>query len=257
MVAFTWHGQTAAQSVVNSGPLALVQPLLDQLDVEAIIDRHLPPDPQQEYSHGQVLNVLLMARLCHPTALVHVAEWAEKTGADIFANIPADKLNDDRLGRALDGFFEQRHSILASVTARALQVTGMSMKDLHFDPTHLVLQGAYESSQPRPDWLAEHPFHGDASLPAAHICHGYNADKKMIQAGQLAIVDELGAVPVLGFCLDGNRNGHPAIHQAFLLAQRHLPLPDDILMFSDRGTCSVEHLARLHRNGYAAVCTAQ
>src|SRR5580698_7799898 len=102
MAAFTWRGTGSDQEVVNLGPLALIHPLLDQLDIEAIIDRHLPPDPQLEFSHGQVLSLLLAARLCQPTALVNVATWAKKTGADILANIPADKLNDDRLGRALD-----------------------------------------------------------------------------------------------------------------------------------------------------------
>lgn len=257
MAAFTWRGAATTQDVVNAGPLALMHPLLDKLDIEAILDRHLPPDPQQEYSHGQVLNVLLMARLCQPTALVNVAGWAEKTGADIFANIPADKLNDDRLGRALDAFFDHRHSILASVTATVLQQTGAELKDLHFDTTDLVLYGAYERSQPRPDWPGDQPFTGNASLKPAHICHGYTADTKMIQASQLAIVDAHGALPVLGHCLDGNRNGHPAIQQTFLLAQHHLPLADDMLLFSDRGTCSVEHITRLHRHGYAAVCAAQ
>jgi hypothetical protein len=98
---------------------------------------------------------------------------------------------------------------------------------------------------------------GDRLLPPAHLCHGYTADTKMLQAGQLALVDEQGAVPVLGHCLDGNRNGHPAIRETFLLAQQHLPLPSDVLLISDRGTCSVEHLARLHRHGYAALCPAQ
>jgi transposase len=257
MAAFTWRGAATTQDVVNAGPLALIHPLLDKLDIEAIIDRHLPPDPQQEYSHSLVLNVLLTARLCHPTALINVAGWAEKTGADIFANIPADKLNDDRLGRALDAFFDHRHSIIASVAAMVLQQTGAELKDLHFDTTDLVLYGAYESSQPRPDWPGDQPFTGDASLAPAHICHGYTADTKMIQAGQLAVVDSQGALPVLGHCLDGNRNGHPAIQQMFALAQQHLPLADDLLLFSDRGTCSVEHITRLHRHGYAAVCAAQ
>lgn len=257
MAAFTWRGTAAAQDVVNAGPLALIEPLLDQLDIEAIIDRHLPPDPQLEYSHGQVLRVLLAARLCHPTALINVAGWAEKSGADIFANIPADKLNDDRLGRALDAFFEQRHSILGSITAQVLQMTDLSMERLHFDPTDVVLYGAYESSTARPDWPEAVPFTGDQLLPPAHLCHGYSADRKMIQVGQLAIVDNLGAVPVLGHCLDGNRNGHPAIRETFLLAQQHLRLPSNVLMISDRGTCSVEHIARLHRHGYTTLCPAQ
>jgi hypothetical protein len=257
MVAFTWRGASAKQDVVNAGPLALIDPLLDRLDVEAIIDRHLPPDPQLEYTHGQVLSVLLAARLCQPTALVNVADWAEKSGADIFANIPADKFNDDRLGRALDAFFDQRHSILGSITAQALQMTRLSLQRLHFDPTDLVLCGAYASSTPRPDWPKDDPFTGNKSLPPAHLCHGYSADRKMIQMSQLAVVDDLGAVPVLAHCLDGNQNGHPAIRETFLLAQQHLALPKDLLLISDRGTCSLEHLARLHRNGYSALCPGQ
>ena len=53
----------------------------------------------------------MAARLSKPTALVNVAQWAEKSGAELLWNIPADKLNDDRLGRALDAFFDQRHAI--------------------------------------------------------------------------------------------------------------------------------------------------
>ena len=258
MAALTWRGPAAApQDVLNFGPLALMQPLVDQLDIEAIIDRHLPPDLRQEFSHGQVLRLLLLARLSEPTALVNVAEWAEKTGADILSNIPVDKLNDDRLGRALDAFFDHRHSILGSVTAQALQLTGLTLNRLHFDPTSLILSGAYETAQPRPAVLPGQPLLGDSQLPPAHICHGYNADTKMIQAGQLAIVDDLGAVPVFAHCLDGNRNGHPAIQQTFELAHHHLNMPEDVLMISDRGTCSMEHLARLWRHGYQALCAAQ
>jgi hypothetical protein len=248
MSAFTWSGPVAAQDVLNLGPLALIQPLLDQLDVEAIIDRHLPPDPQQEFSHGQVLRLLLMARLSQPTALVNVGQWAAKTGADILSNIPVDKINDDRLARSLDAFFDQRHSILGSVTAKALQVTGLSLERMHFDPTHLPLSGAYSTSRPRPTPAPGQALQGDARLAPAHIAHGYaTTDTQLIQAGQLAIVDDLGAVPVFLHCVDGNHNNHTAIHQTLDLAFDHLDWPENVLLISDRGTCSIDHIARLHR----------
>jgi hypothetical protein len=44
-MAFTWHGAARAEAVVNLGPLALIQPLLDQLDIAGIIDRHRRPIP--------------------------------------------------------------------------------------------------------------------------------------------------------------------------------------------------------------------
>jgi hypothetical protein len=257
MSAFTWSGPVAARDVLNLGPLALIQPLLDQLDVEAIIDRHLPPDPQQEFSHGQVLRLLLMARLSQPTALVNVGQWAAKTGADILSNIPVDKINDDRLARSLDAFFDQRHSILGSVTAKALQVTGLSLERMHFDPTHLPLSGAYSTSRPRPTPAPGQALQGDARLAPAHIAHGYaTTDTQLIQAGQLAIVDDLGAVPVFLHCVDGNHNNHTAIHQTLDLAFDHLDWPENVLLISDRGTCSIDHIARLHRDDHQVVCAA-
>ena len=69
------------QTMVNFASLGILMPLLDKLNIANLIDRHLPKDPQAEYSHGTVLNVLLAARLNHPTALVNVAETATPCSA--------------------------------------------------------------------------------------------------------------------------------------------------------------------------------
>ena len=116
-MALAWQDAPAADATRAFGPLALIAPLLQRLDIAAIIDRHLPPDPQLHFSHGRVLSLLLAARLCQPTALVNVATWAAASGADLLWDMPASSLNDDRLGRALDAFFTRRHAILAAVAA--------------------------------------------------------------------------------------------------------------------------------------------
>ncbi len=255
-MCFTWHGASRADSVVHLGPLALLVPLLERLQVAEIIDRHLPADPQQEFSHGQVLSLLLAARLSRPTALVNVAAWAEQSGADIFWNIPPDKLNDDRLGRALDAFFRQRHSILASVAAQALHLADLTAQRLHFDTTHLTFTGAYATSQSRPADLPLPPQTPSADFPPAHPTYGHGAeDVKLVQVGVCAVVDDLGAVPVYSHVLDGNTNGHQAIAETFDLLRQQLPLPSDLLYVSDRGTFSAGHVARLQQQGYAVLCS--
>ena len=175
-MAQAWHGPTLTDDTRHLGPLALIAPLVQRLDVAAIIDRHLPPDPQLAFSHGQVLSLLLAARLCQPTALINVPAWAADTGADLLWDIPADCLNDDRLGRALDAFFTQRHSILTSVAAQALHLADLPRDRLHFDPTHLLFTGAYELSQPRP-LTSPWPPAPAADMPPAHITHGYGDDE--------------------------------------------------------------------------------
>jgi transposase len=257
MAAFAWCGNACSVDCVNAGPLALVLPLLKRLDFQGILDRLLPHDPQREYTHGQVLQALVAARLCQPSALVNVETWADEVGYEFLGGVPADKLNDDRLARALDAFFDFRHSAMAAVTVQALECTDLSLARLHFDPTVVTLTGAYESSRPRPELLGDDaPMPSDAALDPAHLCHHHTTDDIALQIGQVAIVDPLGAVPVFGHVLDGNRNHHPAIHQTFELLRQHLPLPPHLRLISDRGTFSVEHLARLHRHGFEVLCAA-
>jgi hypothetical protein len=82
-MALAWQDAPAADTTRAFGPLALIAPLLQRLDLAGIIDRHLRPGPQLAFSHGRVLSLLLAARLCQPTALVHVPAWAADTGADL------------------------------------------------------------------------------------------------------------------------------------------------------------------------------
>jgi hypothetical protein len=79
----------------------------------------------------------------------------------------------------------------------------------------------------------------------------------MIQVGLSAAVDEHGAVPVFSECLDGSRHGRRAIREQFQLLQQQLPLTDGLLMVSDRGTFSADHVSRLYQHGYHALCSAR
>lgn len=254
-MSIAWAGTVLQHTSCNLGPLAVVAPLLEQMDVAGIIDRHLPPDPQLEYSHGRVLRLLLAARLCQPLALINVAAWAEESGAEYLWGIPADKLNDDRLGRALDALFSQRHSILASIAAHAISTYRLPMNRLHYDTTHLLLYGAYETSRPRGEELPLPPATPADAFPPAHITYGYAAPAtKMIHAGVLAVVDDLGAVPIFGHTVAGNHNGRTAIAEQFQLLQEYLPA-EPLLMISDRGTYSAAHVARLQRAGHHVLCS--
>ena len=134
-MAYLTRSRPCEQTIVNFASLGILVPLLDKLNIANIIDRHIPTDPQAEFSHGTVLGVLLAARLHHPTALVNVADWAAEHGVEYLCNIPADKLNDDRIARSLDAFFEHRHAVLAEVTCEVLRVTKLSLDCCHFDPT--------------------------------------------------------------------------------------------------------------------------
>jgi len=259
-MAFTWYANQSSAESCNFGALAVVWPMLERMNVAGIIDRHLPPDPQAEFGHGTVLSLLVAARLCRPIALVNVGGWAAESGADILWGIPVEKINDDRLGKSLDAFFRQRHSILASVAMHVSREFGVKLSEVHYDPTHLLLHGAYEQSRSRSDLEPTEGIRSDVSLPPAHITQGRPMGDvpkgvQMIHAGLCTVVDKFGPLPIFGHTVDGNRNGHTAVSEQLALLKKHL-CPPKLTMISDRGTFSAGHLVRLSESGYHAVAAA-
>jgi transposase len=259
-MAITWYGNQSNAEARNFGALAVIFPLIERMKVEEIINQHLPADPQAEFDHGQILSLLMAARLYHPTALVNVAQWAGDTGADILWNMPLEKINDDRLGKSLDALFTQRHSILAHFALHVSQEFKVPLSELHYDPTHILFHGAYEDAEPRQGVVDGETIRSDDSLAPAHITKGRATDdapqgSMMIHAGLCTYVDEWGPLPLFGHTVDGNQNGRTAIAEQYALIRKHLR-PPELTMMSDRGTCSVGHLARLEAEGYHAICSA-
>ena len=230
------------------------------MNVPGIINRHLPPDPQAEYDHGTVLSLLIAARLYSPVALINVAGWAAESGADIMWGIPPEKITDDRLRKSLDAFFTQRHSILASIALHVAHEFSIPLSELHYDPTHILLHGAYEESEARSNVQEGETVRSNDDLAPAHITTGRPMsdapkDVQMIHAGLCTFVDEFGALPIFGHTVSGNQNGHTAVAEQLALLKKHLH-PTKLTMISDRGTFSVGHLLRLSDSGYHALAAA-
>jgi transposase len=259
-MSFTWYGNQSLSESCNFGSLAVVWPLLERMNVAGIINRHLPADPRADFDHGTVLSLLIAARLYSPVALVNVANWATESGADILWNIPEEKITDDRLGKSLDAFFTQRHSILASLALHVAHEFSVPLSELHYDPTHILLHGAYEESEARKDLQEGEHVKSNEDLPPAHITQGRPMsgtpkDVQMIHAGLCTVVDEFGALPIFGHTVAGNQNGHTAVAEQLALLKKHLK-PTELTIISDRGTFSAGHLLRLFDSGYHALAAA-
>jgi hypothetical protein len=261
VMAITWYGNQSEAGGCHFGALAILWPLLQRMQIASIIDRHLPADRQAEFGHGKVLSLLIAARLFSPVALVNVGDWAAESGADILCDIPPEKLNDDRLGRSLDAFFDQRHSILAGLALHVSQAFDVPLAEIHYDPTHLLLHGVYEASQPRaPVQTDAGEVRSDRRLAPAHITQGRPMsdapkDVQLLHAGLCTIVDQWGPLPIFGHTVSGNDNGHTAVAEQLALLRKHLQ-PTKLTMISDRGTFSLGHLLRLEDAGYHAIVAA-
>ena len=103
-----------------------------------------------------------------------------RLGCRVLFGMPPEKANDDRIGRALDAFFEQRHSILANLALRVAGEFNVPLGEIHYDPTHILFAGEYEDSVPRSPVKTENEeasrVLSDAELQPAHITKGRTMD---------------------------------------------------------------------------------
>lgn len=261
MEPFTCQGESQDVQGRNLGRLAVIAPMLDRIRLKEIINQHIPADEQAEFDHGSILSLMLAARLYSPVAMSNIGEWAGKSGADIYFGIPIDKMNDDRFGRSLDAFFEQRHSILGAVALHVAEEFKIPLSELHYDPTHVLFEGAYNDAVKREGVVHEDGIRCNDALEPAHITKGRGTDDApqgalMIHVGLLTAIDEkLGPVPLFGHTIDGNQNGHTGIHEQTALIHEFMKLSQTTLI-SDRGTCSVGHMLRMHDVGHRIICAA-
>ena len=62
----------------------------------------------------------------------------------------------------MEAFFGQRHSILASLALHIAEEFGGPLSEIHYDPTHILLHGVYEGSQPRGEVQTNDGIRSDA-----------------------------------------------------------------------------------------------
>jgi len=129
--------------VRTAGALPVVKGFCDRLGIAEAVDRFCPIRSVAEYSHGQVVEALVANRLTHPRPLSSFEDWGERFAVREVLGIAACKLNDDRLGRALDAVSEHVDEILNLVARRAVGRFGLDLAELHWDLTQLSFTGAY------------------------------------------------------------------------------------------------------------------
>jgi hypothetical protein len=144
-----------------------------------------------DYSHGQIVEVLIANRLSAPQPLYAFHEWAEDFAVNELLGIDPLKLNDDRLGRALDAISDQLEGIQGSVSIRAIRVFDLKLEQVHIDITSFMFEGAYANDE------EEFP----------QVTRGYNAEKdlkrRQVRTGLGVLKD--GNVPIFSKAFDGNR----------------------------------------------------
>ena len=136
---------TASQLRYRLGALPVLYALLETVQVRQVINRHCAT--RAEVDHGTVALVLVLNRLMYPLPLYQVADWVGQTVLVAVLGIPAEKFNDDRLGRTLDALYPHLETIWLEVVETALLKADIDLSVIFYDLTAFIAQGRYADSE--------------------------------------------------------------------------------------------------------------
>jgi len=217
-------------TLIKTGPEALIRPIVDALGIRKIVDRLCPMDRPNGITHGQVIEALVYNRLLDPSPLCHVADWFENAGMAQVLGFSADKVNDDRLARALDAVAYANEDIHTAATLQAVSAFDLDTRLVHHDTTSFYFTGDYDEQE----W----------------ITYGYSRDKRPdTKQMNLALTINGDGVPLDHTVLPGNENDVTGMKARMDALKNRLP-EGSRLVVTDRGMVSADNLRSLRAQGF-------
>jgi transposase len=109
------------------------------------LDRELErllPRSREDVSWATMAAILVLARLCEPRSELHIAEsWYRQTAAVDLLGIAEDKINDDRLYRALDHLLPHKDSLENHIKERLGTLFQLDYDLFLYDMTSTYFEG--------------------------------------------------------------------------------------------------------------------
>lgn len=141
--------QGSLQSV-TVGALPILNHILQRLNLEALLQAHLPrDDPRSKLPVARGLLLLVRNLLLCREPLYGLGAWAASHDPQLLGLSPAQvgALNDDRVGRCLTTLFHSnRPALLLDLMRRVITEFGVHLDELHNDSTTITFHGAYSAA---------------------------------------------------------------------------------------------------------------
>jgi transposase len=211
------------------GSLYLTKPLLERIQIKAIIDDIIPERKGngQIVTTGEVSEVLVANRLHHPRPLCDIENWAEVCGIEELYGLKPEHLNDDRLGRALEELEQHFEEIITALSLHVITEFGLNPEEILWDTTSIYFEGDYDSSE--------------------MLRFGYGEKPDLKQLKLALNVEKESGIPLRADIFDGNR-ADVAIVVENLKKLRLTLKKEDLLFTGDNAMGTIPNCLKLNSN---------
>jgi transposase len=132
------------------------------------------PSCREEIPWSIMAAVLVLARFCAPSSELQIAEfWYGKTALDDMLGVSEDKINDDRLYRALDALLPHKDALCLHLQKRYGELFGSTFDFLFYDITSTYFEGSAKGNV-----QAKRGYSRDGRPDCPQVCVGLVATRE-------------------------------------------------------------------------------
>ena len=196
--------------------------LWNKLGFTDFFNEHMP-EGKEEIAWSLMASILVLARFCAPSSELKIAEsWYEKTALDDLLGIPSDKINDDRLYRALDALLPYKDDLSRHLQKRYGEMFGTTFDFLFYDITSTYFEGSANGNP-----QAKRGYTRDSRPDCPQVCIGLVATKE--------------GLPLAFEIFDGNRTDVTTTQEMVSLMEAKYGQANRVWVM-DRGMVSEDNL---------------
>jgi transposase len=185
---------------------------------------------REEISWAHVACVLVMARFCSASSELQIAQsWYGKSALGDLLGVSAEKVNEDRLYRALDVMEPLKESLMAHLKERYTRWFGARYDFLLYDVTSTYFEGLCARN---PD--ARRGYSRDSRPDCLQVCIG--------------LVVTTDGLPIAYEVFEGNRTDVTTVREIISLMEEKYGRAERIWVM-DRGMVSEENLDEMRSGG--------
>jgi transposase len=159
--------QVSVERLRQFGDVYLGLALWKRLGLERFCEENIASS-REEVSWSLMVCVLVLARFCAPSSELQIAEsWYGKTALDDLLGVPEEKINDDRLYRALDAVLPYKDALCKHLQERYGELFGTKFDFLLYDITSTYFEGTGERNS-----QAKRGYTRDGRPDCVQVCIG-------------------------------------------------------------------------------------
>ena len=188
------------------------------------------PANREEIPWSIMTAILVLARFCSPSSELHIAEfWYGKTALEDILGVSDDKINNDRLYRALDALLPHKDALCLHLQKRYGELFGTTFDFLFYDITSTYFEGSVKGND-----QAKRGYSRDSRPDCPQICIGLVATRE--------------GLPIAFEIFDGNRPDVTTTEEMVRIMEVKYGQANRIWVM-DRGMVSEENLEYMREVG--------